>query len=108
MTTIAILSDIHGNMTAFSAVIQDAKAHQADEYWFLGDLFLPGPGSDKLWATLHGLKPTHIVKGNWDDDLFWVLDGPVDLSQPTDVYFSRLVAYLWPHLTAENLATILH
>ncbi len=106
MTTIAILSDIHGNMTAFSAVIQDAKAHQADEYWFLGDLFLPGPGSDKLWATLHGLKPTHIVKGNWDDDLFWVLDGPVDLSQPTDVYFSRLVAYLWPHLTAENLATI--
>lgn len=106
MTTIAILSDIHGNMTAFSAVIQDAKAHQADEYWFLGDLFLPGPGSDKLWATLHELKPTHIVKGNWDNDLFWVLDGPVDLSQPTDVYFSRLVAYLWPHLTAENLATI--
>lgn len=41
MTTIAILSDIHGNMTAFSAVIQDAKAHQADEYWFLGDLFYP-------------------------------------------------------------------
>ncbi len=48
MTKIAILSDIHGNMTAFSAVIKDAQAHHADEYWFLGDLFLPGPGAANL------------------------------------------------------------
>lgn len=108
MTKIAILSDIHGNMTAFSAVLKDAQAHHADEYWFLGDLFLPGPGAAKLWDRLHALPLTHLVKGNWDDDLFWVLDGPVDLNQPTDVYFSRLVAYLWPQLNADILTAIRH
>ncbi|OFR91643.1 phosphoesterase [Lactobacillus sp. HMSC068F07] len=108
MTKIAILSDIHGNMTAFSAVIKDAQAHHADEYWFLGDLFLPGSAAANLWQDLHALPLTHLVKGNWDDDLFWVLDGPVDLAQPTDVYFSRLVAYLWPQLTADMLTTIRH
>ncbi len=108
MTKIAILSDIHGNMTAFSAVLKDAQAHHADEYWFLGDLFLPGPGAAKLWDRLHALPLTHLVKGNWDDDLFWVLDSPVDLNQPTDVYFSRLVAYLWPQLNADILTAIRH
>ena len=40
---IAILSDIHGDTTALEAVIADARAQGATEYWLLGDILLPGP-----------------------------------------------------------------
>ena len=39
---IAILSDIHGDTTALEAVIADARAQGATEYWLLGDILLPG------------------------------------------------------------------
>ena len=39
---IAILSDIHGDTTALEAVIADARALGATEYWLLGDILLPG------------------------------------------------------------------
>lgn len=45
MTKVAVLSDVHGNVTALAATIADAKAQGADEFWFLGDLFMPGPGA---------------------------------------------------------------
>ena len=35
MTKIAVLSDIHGNMTALEAVLADAKVAKVDEYWLL-------------------------------------------------------------------------
>ncbi len=45
---IAILSDIHGDTTALEAVIADARALGATEYWILGDILLPGPGREDL------------------------------------------------------------
>ena len=45
---IAILSDIHGDTTALKAVIADARAQGATEYWLLGDILLPGPGREDL------------------------------------------------------------
>ncbi len=45
---IAILSDIHGDTTALEAVIVDARALGATEYWLLGDILLPGPGREDL------------------------------------------------------------
>lgn len=42
---IAVLADIHGNLTALNAVLADARQQAATDYWFLGDLFLPGPGA---------------------------------------------------------------
>ena len=46
---IAILSDIHGDTTALKAVIADARALGATEYWLLGDILLPGPGREDLF-----------------------------------------------------------
>ena len=46
---IAILSDIHGNITALEEVIADAKNQGVSEYWLLGDIFLPGPGA-MIWS----------------------------------------------------------
>ena len=45
---IAILSDIYGDTTALEAVIGDARAQGATEYWLLGDILLPGPGREDL------------------------------------------------------------
>jgi len=38
----AVLSDIHGNLRAFEAVLADAKASGADYVIFLGDLVFMG------------------------------------------------------------------
>lgn len=45
---IAVFSDVHGNITALNAVLKDAKRNGATDYWFLGDLFLPGPGANDM------------------------------------------------------------
>lgn len=45
---IALLSDIHGNVTALEAVLADAKKEQVTDYWFLGDLLAPERGERKL------------------------------------------------------------
>ena len=41
MTKIALLSDIHGNMTALEAVLADSQRAKVDEYWLLGDTLMP-------------------------------------------------------------------
>src|SRR5688500_14218685 len=35
---IAVLSDVHGNLPAFKAVLEAVKAEDFDRIWFLGDL----------------------------------------------------------------------
>lgn len=63
---IAIIADVHGNYTAFKAVRDDIVKQQVDECWFMGDLFMPGPGAINIWQLLESLKPTICLRGNWD------------------------------------------
>jgi predicted phosphodiesterase len=35
---IALLSDVHGNLPAFQAVLADVDSHSVEEIWCLGDL----------------------------------------------------------------------
>ena len=35
---LAVLSDVHGNLPAFRAVLDDVSGHEPDAVWFLGDL----------------------------------------------------------------------
>ena len=55
MAKIAIISDIHGNLTALEAVIADIKAKAVDEVWVLGDILMPGPGGKQILELLHSL-----------------------------------------------------
>lgn len=64
---IALISDIHGNMTAFQAVCDDLKKQKINEVWFLGDMFSPGPGALEQWKLFKSLEPSVCVRGNWDD-----------------------------------------
>ena len=91
---IAILSDIHGDTTALEAVITDARAQIATEYWLLGDILLPGPGREDLFDLLDAIPITAAVRGNWDDCVLEVLDGEYGLEDPQEIQLLRLTQYV--------------
>ena len=101
MSKIALISDIHGNLTALEAVLADAKAEQATHYFILGDLIIPGPGCRSILNLLKALPNIIIVRGNWDDFLFWVKSATLEI--PTNVYGCRLAKYVEERLRAAEL-----
>lgn len=65
MQQVAILSDVHGNMTAFDAVLADIDARGIDRVFNLGDVFGKGPnGSAAVRVSRARCEGT--VRGNWD------------------------------------------
>lgn len=65
---IALIADLHGNMTAVRALENDLVRRSPDQVWCLGDLVGKGPSSDHTfdWAMQHC---DVILRGNWDDGL---------------------------------------
>lgn len=102
MKKIAILSDVHGNQTAFEAVLKDAKAQGATEFWLLGDLILPGSGDEELFELVRQYKITTYIKGNWEDCYLEVLRGDVDLEDASDIYIAKLTQHLYERLSEKS------
>ncbi len=66
---IAVISDIHGNLTALEAVLKDIKERGVDKVINLGDLVFRGPYPSEVLAALQDLQaPT--LRGNTEDWLF--------------------------------------
>jgi predicted phosphodiesterase len=65
MDKIAIISDIHGNITALKAVLQDIKRREISRIFCLGDIIGKGPLPE---VAVDIIKNTceKVVKGNWD------------------------------------------
>ena len=63
---IAVLSDIHGNITALRSVISDLKSLKITKIIFLGDLVINGPAPLECFQEIQDLKPICWVKGNTD------------------------------------------
>ena len=67
--TIALLSDIHGNLQALQSCLADARARGANRYVFLGDLV--GYGADPHGVvdvvSEHVARGAVAVRGNHDD-----------------------------------------
>ena len=72
----AILADIHGNLAAFKAVLQDIEERGgAEQLWCLGDIVGYGPDPAECIALL--CQYNHLcVAGNHD----WAAIGRVDIS----------------------------
>ena len=101
MRTIAILSDIHGNLTALEAVLEDALQLGATDYWILGDFLMPGPGSSELLELIYKLPNLITVRGNWDDCL---LEARTQvLKNPRDIYIARLAQYQYDRLSLADV-----
>jgi len=64
-TTIALLSDVHGNLPALEAVLADAAENGAEQVWNLGDFLGYAPFPNEVVDRLRTDDTVNIV-GNYD------------------------------------------
>lgn len=69
---ILVISDIHANLTAFSAVLEDAKPYEG--VWCLGDVVGYGPDPNECVERLRSLPGLKCVKGNHDAAILGEID----------------------------------
>lgn len=65
----AILSDIHGNVWALEAVLNDCKRRAVDSYINLGDTIYGPLEPQRTWELLNSI-PCFSINGNQDRDIF--------------------------------------
>lgn len=63
---LALLSDIHGNMQALDAVLEDAREIGVDSYLAIGDLAAIGPEPVAVLERLAALENLTALRGNTD------------------------------------------
>ena len=67
-----IISDIHANLTARKAVLEDAKPY--DQVWCLGDVIGYGPDPNECVELLRTINPLKCIKGNHDAAILGEID----------------------------------
>ena len=83
---VAVISDLHGNLTALQAVLADIDARGIERVLNLGDLIGKGPrGSECIAVTRQRCAVT--VRGNWDA---FVSDLGIDVGPEVDWVRERL------------------
>ena len=65
----AIISDIHGNITALDAVLSDCQKQNIDQYIFLGDYYGEFSTMNEVRQKLKNTENTCIIRGNGEDRL---------------------------------------
>lgn len=84
----AIISDIHGNLSALELVLNDAKNNNVDCYIFVGDYFLSNPFPNECMNRIRNIDNKYIIRGNEEaylenligkDQRTW-LDGQMQIS----------------------------
>ena len=103
MTKIAVLSDIHGNMTALEAVLADARAAEVEEYWLLGDILMPGTGRRRILDLLASLPSTARELGNWENSLWRGLHRKLDPTKASHRYLLRQCQYILGEISPEEI-----
>jgi putative phosphoesterase len=63
---LALLYDVHGNLRALEAVLDDARRQGADRWILGGDYALFGPEPEETVALLRALQPAIWIRGNVD------------------------------------------
>ena len=91
----AVISDIHGNLEAFQAVLNSLSEERIDTYLFLGDVVGYGADPKECIKLLRSLDPIIAVAGNHE----WGATGKTDMS-----YFNESAqsAILWTKKALDN------
>jgi putative phosphoesterase len=92
----AVLYDIHGNLPALEAVLEDASAQGVDEFVFGGDYAMTGAWPEECVKRIERLDGAWI-RGNTDR---W-LEEPSDV--PDDELLHRLIEYCRAELGGERV-----
>lgn len=66
MPTLALIYDVHGNLPALQAVLEDARREGADSFLLGGDYALFGPWPDETVNALRELPAASWIRGNVD------------------------------------------
>ncbi|MBN2510463.1 MAG: metallophosphoesterase [Spirochaetales bacterium] len=62
----AVISDIHGNITALDTVLKEIRQRNIPRIVCLGDLIGKGPASCRV-IDICREESSVVIKGNWDD-----------------------------------------
>ena len=94
----AVIADIHGNLTAFEAVLADMNSNgDIGEVWCIGDVVGYGPDPSGCIALLRQY-PHICVAGNHD----WAAIGKVDI-EDFNPHAAAACRWTGRHLTAEDV-----
>lgn len=63
---IAVISDIHGNMQALDAVLEDIKTENCERIFCLGDLAMAGPEPSFVVDKIREMSDLTVIQGNTD------------------------------------------
>jgi len=75
---LAVISDIHGNVPALEAVLEDIHQWQPDKLVVNGDVINRGPCSLKVLEMLRDFRSDNIyIKGNHEDFVIFTKENPV-------------------------------
>lgn len=97
---ITVVSDVHGNITALKAVLNDAEKNNATEVWSLGDIAIGGSSTEECFQLLDEVNTTQYLMGNWESAYLSVIaTQSVDLDNPSQIYFANLVQYEREHFS---------
>lgn len=65
----AVLSDVHGNLPALEAVLEDAASRGAEHFLLLGDYCLSNPWPDECLSRIFALENATVIRGNEENYL---------------------------------------
>jgi len=82
VSTLGVLSDVHGNRAAAEAVIADGTACGVERWWVLGDLVAIGPDPVGVLELFAGMANLVATRGNTER---YVLTGDRPFPQAEDV-----------------------
>ena len=79
---LGMMSDLHGNLVATTAVVADAALVGVDRWWVLGDVVAIGPDPVATLELVANLPRVEITSGNTER---YVLTGDAPYPHPADV-----------------------
>ena len=89
---VLVLSDIHANLAALDAVLDDAKAFEFETVWCLGDTVGYGPEPDQCIARMRLLKPRTVVGTISMDSFAVTLDRELPVGTPVTLIGDGVLA----------------
>lgn len=95
---VLVISDIHANLAALEAVLEDAAQFNYEKVWCLGDIVGYGPEPDECTARIKALGALTVV-GNHD----WAVLGRMDV-EDFNPEAGRAVLWTRQQLKPESLA----
>ena len=101
---LAVISDLHGNYYALSAVMEFLRRQQIDGIIGLGDFVTDGPFPQRMMGVLREMQeefPCYLVRGNREEYLLENLWQPQNWKAGSST--SALLDYTFRNLTEQDL-----